>query len=83
MKEEALDRTLRRDGFGKGFGPAVKHTTEWMSCTGKPFAVKCSHFCLWVYDTHFLTSGVTLYSKEVTKLNVTSKILECGMYSSQ
>ena len=28
LKEEALDRTMWRDGFGRGFGPVVRQTTE-------------------------------------------------------
>jgi hypothetical protein len=28
LKEEALDRTLWRTGFGKGYGPVVRQTTE-------------------------------------------------------
>jgi hypothetical protein len=28
LKEEALDRTMWRAGFGRGFGPAVRHTVE-------------------------------------------------------
>ena len=31
LKEEALDRTVWRAGFGRGFGPAVRETTEWMN----------------------------------------------------
>jgi hypothetical protein len=27
LKEEALDRTMWRAGFGTGFGPVVRHTT--------------------------------------------------------
>jgi hypothetical protein len=27
LKEEALDRTIWRAGFGKGFGPVVRQTT--------------------------------------------------------
>jgi hypothetical protein len=30
LKEEALDRTLWRTPFGKGYGPVVWQTTEWM-----------------------------------------------------
>ena len=26
LKEEALDRTIWRAGFGRGFGPVVRHT---------------------------------------------------------
>jgi hypothetical protein len=31
LKEEALDRTLWRTRFGRGYGPVVKQTTEWMN----------------------------------------------------
>ena len=28
FKEEALDRTMRTAGFGRGFGPVVRQTTK-------------------------------------------------------
>ena len=31
LKEEALDRTMWRARFGRGFGPVVRQTTEWMN----------------------------------------------------
>jgi len=31
LKEEALDRTVWRTGFGRGFGPVVRQTAEWMN----------------------------------------------------
>jgi hypothetical protein len=31
LKEEALDRTLLRTRFGRGYGPVVRQTTEWMN----------------------------------------------------
>ena len=31
LKEEALDRTVWRAGFGRGFGPVVRQTTELMN----------------------------------------------------
>jgi hypothetical protein len=30
LKEEALDRTLWRTRFGRGYGPVVRQTAEWM-----------------------------------------------------
>jgi hypothetical protein len=30
LKEEALDRTLWRTRFGRGYGPVVRQTKEWM-----------------------------------------------------
>jgi hypothetical protein len=29
LKEEALDRTVWRTRFGRGYGPVVRQTTEW------------------------------------------------------
>jgi len=29
LKEEALDRTIWRARFGRGFGPVVRQTTKW------------------------------------------------------
>jgi hypothetical protein len=35
LKEEALDCTLWRTRFGRGYGPVVRQTTEWMKpCFG-------------------------------------------------
>jgi hypothetical protein len=31
LKEEALDRTLWRTRLGRGYGPVVRQTTEWMN----------------------------------------------------
>ena len=31
LKEEALDRTMWRNGFGGGFGPVVRQNIEWMN----------------------------------------------------
>jgi hypothetical protein len=31
LKEEALALTIFRAGFGRGFGPVVRQTTEWMN----------------------------------------------------
>jgi hypothetical protein len=31
LEEEALDLTLWRTGFGRGYGPVVRQTTEWMN----------------------------------------------------
>jgi hypothetical protein len=31
LKEEAIDRTVGRARFGRGFGPFVRQTTEWMN----------------------------------------------------
>ena len=36
LKEEALDRTMWRVRFGRGFGPVVRQTTKLMTLTGCP-----------------------------------------------
>jgi len=33
LKEVALDRTMWRARFGRGFEPVVRQTTEWMPFT--------------------------------------------------
>jgi hypothetical protein len=33
LKEEALDRTMWRDRFGRDFGPVVRQTAKWMNIT--------------------------------------------------
>jgi hypothetical protein len=31
LKEEAIDRTMWRNRFGRGVGPVVRQITEWMN----------------------------------------------------
>jgi hypothetical protein len=31
LKEEAVDRSMWRAGFGRGFGPVVRQTSKWMN----------------------------------------------------
>ena len=31
LKEEAVDRTMWRAGFGRSFGPVVRQTAKWMN----------------------------------------------------
>jgi hypothetical protein len=31
LKEEALDRTMWKSRFGRGFEPVVRQNTEWMN----------------------------------------------------
>jgi hypothetical protein len=46
LKEEALDRTLWRTRFGKGYGPVVRQTTEWMNDF---LGVACNTHVLLIY----------------------------------
>jgi hypothetical protein len=43
LKEEALDRTLWRTRFGRGYGPVVRQTTEWMRNKGRAAANTVKH----------------------------------------
>jgi hypothetical protein len=40
LREEALDRTMWRAGFGRGFGPVVRQTDKWV----KFFLTRISDF---------------------------------------
>jgi hypothetical protein len=69
-KEEALDRTVWRTGFGRGCGPVIRQTMERMTCTwivanrrancgGKffaPLGSDSSRLCGSTF-VHFLTSN--------------------------
>ena len=35
LKEEALDRTMWRSRFGRGFGPVVRQTIKWNECLSR------------------------------------------------
>jgi hypothetical protein len=41
LKEEALNRTMWRTGFGRGFGSVVRQTTKWMN---KPVATELEQY---------------------------------------
>ena len=47
LKEEALDRTVWRARFGRGFGPVVRQTTKWMNVS--VCACVCVCVCVCVY----------------------------------
>jgi hypothetical protein len=74
LKEEALDHTLWRTHFGKGYKPVVRQTTEWNEYTRdlSPFLIvsvstnKSAHFgqniaCMYCKDA-VNTSAVSIYS---------------------
>jgi hypothetical protein len=53
LKEEALDRTMWRARFGRGFGPVVRQTAKWMNVYVHKTVVVCFHYSVvvvwWVY----------------------------------
>jgi hypothetical protein len=38
LKEEALDRSVCKNHFGRGYGPVLRYNTEWKNTTSKYFA---------------------------------------------
>jgi hypothetical protein len=42
LKEAALDRTMWRARFGRGFGPVVKQTTKWMNLLCLFYVFRCA-----------------------------------------
>ena len=48
LKEEALDRTLRRTRFVGDFGPFVRETTEWMNEWIKGFFLSPQPICFFL-----------------------------------
>jgi hypothetical protein len=44
LKEEALDRTLLRAHFGRGFGPVVRETIKWMKNIIIPLCYNCLQY---------------------------------------
>jgi hypothetical protein len=55
LKEEALDCTLWGTRFGRGYGPVVRQTTEWIIHIS---TVKPGYNDLGLYDTSSITSDV-------------------------
>jgi hypothetical protein len=65
LKEEALDRTLCRTRFARGYGPVVRQTTEWMNeCKITKLNVPCkmNKSVLWNPKFHCLTQKSTSLS---------------------
>ena len=64
LKEEALDRTMWRAGFGRGFGPVVRQTAEWMNvCV---YIYIYIHTYIYIYMSKYYTqnenANVSFYS---------------------
>ena len=54
LKEEALDRTMWRHRFGGGFGPVVRHNTEWMNEWMNGAITTVPHTLLWYQQEQIL-----------------------------
>ena len=53
LKEEALDRTMWRNSFGRGVGPVVRQNTEWINDTGEGY-----QYLIWRVKLIFLCSSI-------------------------
>jgi hypothetical protein len=60
LKEEALDRTMWRARFGRGFGPVVK--TDYMTMTVTPniYRKTCTHIRKYCYTVLILTTRILM-----------------------
>ena len=56
LKEEALDRTMWRARFGRGFGPVVRQTIKWMN-----LLIQNTFFSLMQQELHKLVHYVRKY----------------------
>jgi hypothetical protein len=49
LKEEALDSSMWRAGFGRGVGPVVRQTAKWMNLSLKKNPGRYYHKCTQVF----------------------------------
>jgi hypothetical protein len=62
LKEEALDRTMWRAGFGRGFGPVVRQTAEWMTKNVTIRNTSKCRICLSILRRKFRKLQVYIYA---------------------
>jgi hypothetical protein len=57
LKEKALDRTMWRARFGRGFGPVLRQTTKWMNETHLGWLPQSASLCILyaAHDSDFFT----------------------------
>jgi len=65
LKEEALDRTMWRARFGRGFGPVVRQTTKWMNIKWiVSLLLKVAALQADIYDSHWAAEFFSLTAFE-------------------
>jgi hypothetical protein len=95
LKEEALDRTLWRSRLGRGYGPVVRQTTEWMSYCGigKTIVVASHHIhktyvseeAKWkfaLYATDFYIQLRSVCNCQLSISFITYNVCECMQQSA-
>jgi hypothetical protein len=81
LKEDALDRTMWRACFGRGFGPVVRQTAKWMNVrqlwlvmSTNMWLINCTAFTIWYISTlhaiyHLIHIYITCHLHTGTKLH--------------
>jgi hypothetical protein len=64
LKEEALDRTMWRAGFGRGFGRVVRQTAKWMNVVTKS-----------KQTVSLKSTDLLLYAADCTRCTVTPQFI--------
>jgi hypothetical protein len=78
LKEEALDHTIWRACFGRGFGPVIRQTTKWMNHLQSLDLLSEFHFgCVCLFKSHCSCVSVSVC------MHITSEgfiMMEFGMH---
>jgi hypothetical protein len=76
LKEEALDRTKWRAGFGRGFGPVVRQTTKLMNIY---IYILYAHVytCIYIYIYMYMYVIIDRQSRTVHGIYLVSSICKC------
>ena len=68
LKDGALDRTLWRTRFERGYGPVVRQTTEWMNQLWGYFILFNTNFTDLRYINHVLITGQRITRKMIPRI---------------
>ena len=69
LKEEALDRTMWRARFVRGFGPVVRQTTKWMNVLMYPTSSSGHLVLLMKMDTILCEVGTAVLGTRKMEIN--------------
>jgi hypothetical protein len=72
LKDEALDRTVWRTRFGRGYGPVVRQTTEWMKKVIRKLGMRSHYFV-----SHIVFCVATLCVDWYVRTHVSKKCTDC------
>jgi hypothetical protein len=86
LKEEALDRTVWRARFGRGFGPVVRQTTKWIISYHISYHIRSCHILyisfhiIW-YHKHWCVFLSGTMTKKCTNISQFIKFLHVSTLS--